>query len=73
MEVSPARADDAELSPLERREQIIGRLLLAYHAVLQDGRYDIAFNTLSRHLYDLRDAQHELEQSEQGQEEELAS
>jgi hypothetical protein len=50
-----------ELTPMERREQVIGELVLAYSAVLQDGRYDIAFNRLSKYLYDLRSLQFELE------------
>jgi hypothetical protein len=50
-----------ELTPMERRERVIGELVLAYSAVLQDGRYDMAFNRLSRHLFALRDVQYEIE------------
>jgi hypothetical protein len=50
-----------ELTLMERREQVIGELVLAYSAVLQDGRYDIAFNRLSKYLYDLRSLQFEIE------------
>jgi hypothetical protein len=58
---APLTEASEELTPLERREQVIGRLLLEYSDVLQDGRYDMAFNRLSRHLFHLRSIQFEVE------------
>jgi hypothetical protein len=53
-----------ELTTLERREQIIGELVMRYTAILQDGRFDRAFNTLSAPLYYLRNIQDEIEKEE---------
>ncbi len=48
-------------TPHERREIVIGKLITEYSDVIKDGRYDMAFNRLSKYLYDLRSLQFEIE------------
>lgn len=59
MALEAAEMDQPAL--VERREQAIGRLLAEYSGILRDGRYDMAFNRLSKYLYHLRSLQFEIE------------
>lgn len=49
----------------ERYDEAAKRLIEIYGKCIEDGRYDMAFNRLSKYLYHLRSLQFEIEQDRQ--------